>query len=178
MFGKCLGAPNPYNLSGKHSTPPMCNAVPCWLLNFGVRETLQYTSNLHASYEVFLYRSTPPISTGDLFERIPRVLENSRRLWLFLASFREFWRKVPGNFWETCWKKCRRPPTIYHTHKMLPILKWYFQGVVYELSEPKRAAKCIPPPGWHLRCSTWFCGGGARIVAFENVPEWQNALNL
>ena len=47
---------------------------------------------------------------------------------------------------------CRRPPTMYHTHKTLPILQWYFQGVVSELSEPKRGAKYIPPPQlrlWH-----------------------------
>ena len=30
--------------------------------------------------------------------------ENSRRLWLFLGSLREFCRKVPGKFRENCWK--------------------------------------------------------------------------
>ena len=31
--------------------------------------------------------------------------QNSRRLWLFLGSVREFWRKVAGKFRENCWKK-------------------------------------------------------------------------
>ena len=36
---------------------------------------------------------------------------------------------------------------------------------MYELSEPKRAAKYTPPPELQRRCSTWFfVGGGARIV--------------
>ena len=30
--------------------------------------------------------------------------ENSRRLWLFLGSVRELWRKVPGKSRENCWK--------------------------------------------------------------------------
>ena len=30
--------------------------------------------------------------------------ENSRRLWLFMGSLQEFWRKVPGKFRENCWK--------------------------------------------------------------------------
>ena len=36
--------------------------------------------------------------------------ENSRRLWLFLGSLREFWRKVPGKFRENCWKKFPESP--------------------------------------------------------------------
>ena len=31
--------------------------------------------------------------------------ENSRRLWLFPGSAREFWRKVAGKSRENCWKK-------------------------------------------------------------------------
>ena len=41
---------------------------------------------------------------------------------------------------------------------------------MYNLSEPKRATKYTPPPGFQLRCSTWFCGGGPggeRIVGFD-----------
>ena len=73
-FGNCSGTPNPYNLSEKYwqytsnlyrSTPPICNAVPCWLLNFG-RETPQYTSNL--------YRNTPPICTAVCLPFVPAIL--------------------------------------------------------------------------------------------------------
>ena len=39
--------------------------------------------------------------------------ENSRRLWLFLGSVREFWRKVPGKFRENCWKKISRIAKCY-----------------------------------------------------------------
>ena len=49
--------------------------------------------------------------------------------------------------------------------------KGYFEGVVYELSEPKRRAKDTPPPGLHKRCSTWFCGGGARSVGFDKRKQ-------
>ena len=43
-----------------------------------------------------------------------------------------------------------------------------FEGVVYELSEPKRAAKCTPPPGLQLRCSPpvlwgWWADCGVRL---------------
>ena len=48
------------------STPPICNAVPCWLLSLAERETPQYASHL--------YRSTPPICTGVAFERIAGTL--------------------------------------------------------------------------------------------------------
>ena len=34
-----------------------------------------------------------------------------------------------------------------------------FEGVVYELSEPKRAAKYTPPPGLHWQCSSWLLWG-------------------
>ena len=75
IWGDCLGTPNPYNLSEKYwqsisnlyrNTPPTCNAVPCWLLNFGERETLQYTSNL--------YRSTPPICAAICLAFAPAIL--------------------------------------------------------------------------------------------------------
>ena len=46
--------------------------------------------------------------------------------------------------------------------------KGFQQGVVYELSEPKRTAKCIYH---HQDCTgdvlRGFCGGGAQIVGFE-----------
>ena len=74
----CSGAPNPYNVSENYwqytsnlyrSTPPICNAVPCWLLNFGKRKRC----------------STPPICTSHLYRRY--FWENTRG-WGF--------RKVPG----------------------------------------------------------------------------------
>ena len=74
LSGQRLGTPNPYNLSEKYCcTLPICTAVrapfvtrvPCWLLSFEERETPQYTSNL--------YRSTPPICTGNIFEKVPVV---------------------------------------------------------------------------------------------------------
>ena len=49
----------------------------------------------------------------------------------------------------------RGPPTIYRHHKGLRIKKGISKGVVYELSEPKRTAKCIPPPGLHWRSSSF-----------------------
>ena len=79
-YDRNSGAPNLYNLSEKYwqytsnlyrSTPPICNAVPCWLLSSGERETPQYTSKLYRSTPPILYRSTPPICTGDTFEKIP-----------------------------------------------------------------------------------------------------------
>ena len=47
--------------------------------------------------------------------------ENSRRLWLFLGSLREFWRKVPGKFRENCWK-------IFPNREMLQILGFRAPG--------------------------------------------------
>ena len=41
--------------------------------------------------------------------------ENSRRLWLFLGSLREFWRKVPGKFREDCWKIFPESPNATNT---------------------------------------------------------------
>ena len=43
------------------------------------------------------------------------------------------------------------------------------KGVVYELSEPKRTAKCIPPPDCTGDVHHGFCGGGARIVGFDDI---------
>ena len=76
-FGHCLGTRNrgnPYNLSAKywqytsnlyHCAPRICNAVPCWLLSLEEREMPQYASERN--------RSTPPICTGNTFEKIPIV---------------------------------------------------------------------------------------------------------
>ena len=71
----CSGTPNPYNVSEKYwrytsnlycSTPPICNAVPRWLLSSGERETPQCTSNL--------YCSTPPICTAARLPFVPVIL--------------------------------------------------------------------------------------------------------
>ena len=40
----------------------------------------------------------------------------------------------------------RGPPAMYRHHKGLRIKKGISKGVVYKLSEPKRQARCIPPP--------------------------------
>ena len=73
--GVCSGTPSPYNLSEKywrytsnlyHSMPPICSAVPRWLLSFGERETPQYTSNL--------YCSTSPICTAVRLPFVPGIL--------------------------------------------------------------------------------------------------------
>ena len=53
----------------------------------------------------------------------------------------------------------RGPPTTYRHHKGLRIKKGLSKGVVYELSEPNKTAKCIPPPGLHWRCSSWLLWG-------------------
>ena len=67
LIGNCSGAPDPSNLSEKYwqyisnlycSTPPICNAVPCWLLNFGERKR----------------RSTPPICTAVRLPFVPAML--------------------------------------------------------------------------------------------------------
>ena len=44
-----------YTFNLYRRTPPICNAVPCWLLSLEERETPQHTSNL--------YCNTPPIYT-------------------------------------------------------------------------------------------------------------------
>ena len=47
---------------------------------------------------------------------------------------------------------------------------------MYELSEPKRTAKCIPPPGLHWRCSSWFLWGWCANCGVQSkvqVLEWQ-----
>ena len=69
----------------------------------------------------------------------------------------------------------RGPPTIYRHHKGLRIKKGISKGVVYELSEPKRTAKCIPPPGLHWRCSSCFlwgwctdCGVRSQLLTHKN----------
>ena len=46
--------------------PPICNAVPRWLLSLEERETPQYTSNL--------YRSAPPICTAVRLAVGPAIL--------------------------------------------------------------------------------------------------------
>ena len=45
---------------------------------------------------------------------------------------------------------------------------------MYELSEPKRTAKCIPPPGLHWRCSSWLLWGWCAdcgVRPFEGGPK-------
>ena len=46
------------NLHG--STPPICIAVPSWLLSLEERETQQYTSHLYCKTPPHLYGNTPP----------------------------------------------------------------------------------------------------------------------
>ena len=64
-FGHCSRAPNPYNLSEKYwrytsnsyrCMPPICNAVPCWLLSLEEREAPQYTSNSYTAVRL-LFRA-------------------------------------------------------------------------------------------------------------------------
>ena len=62
----CLKSTWQYTSNLYRSTPPICNAVPCWLLSSGERETQQYTSNL--------YRSTPPICTAVRLPFVPAIL--------------------------------------------------------------------------------------------------------
>ena len=74
----------------------------------------------------------------------------------------------------------RGPPTIYRHHEGLQIKQGISKRVVYRMSEPKRTAKCIPPPGLHWRCSSWLlwewcadCGvrqrGQRDIVQKKNI---------
>ena len=66
-------------------------------------------------------------------------------------------------------------PTIYRHHEGLRIKKGVSKGVVHKLSEPKRRAKCIPPPGLHWRCSSWFlwgwCADGGVRRNHENLSS-------
>ena len=55
-----------YTSNLHRSTPPICNAVPCWLLSLEERETPQCTSHL--------YRSTPPICTAVRLSFVPALL--------------------------------------------------------------------------------------------------------
>ena len=75
LLGQCLGTANPYSLSEKYwqytsnlyrSSPPICNAVPCCILNSGDKETLQYAPNL--------YCNTPPICTAVRLPFLPAIL--------------------------------------------------------------------------------------------------------
>ena len=59
-----------YNSNLFRSTPPICNAVPCWLLSFGERETPQYTSNFYCSMPPICTAVRLPLCTGDTFEKI------------------------------------------------------------------------------------------------------------
>ena len=63
----------------------------------------------------------------------------------------------------------RGPPTIYRHHESLWIKKGISRGVVYELSEPNRTAKCIPPPGLHWRCSSWVLWGWCADCGFREL---------
>ena len=91
------GTPNPYNLSKKYcSTPPICTAVrppfvtPClagsklWKGNAAIhlRFALQYAS--------YLYRTTPPICTGNTFENIP-VVGGSGKFLILAPLNRSVW---------------------------------------------------------------------------------------
>ena len=57
----------------------------------------------------------------------------------------------------------RGPPIIYQHHEGLRIKTGISKRVVYELSEPKRTAKCAPPPGLHWRCSSWPLWGWCAV---------------
>ena len=86
--GHCSGTPNPYHLSEKHwqytsnvycNAPPICNAVPCWLLSLEDRETPQYTSHL--------YCSMPPVCTAVRLPFVPALLlRKYRRLGVLESS--------------------------------------------------------------------------------------------
>ena len=73
-----------------------------------------------------------------------------------LSSLRTLEKLVGG---KRCCPLARGPPTTYRRHKRLQINKGISKGVVCKLSEPKRTAKCIPPPGLHCRCSSWLLWG-------------------
>ena len=66
--------------------PPICNAVPCWLLNFGERETPQYTSNLYRRYA-----SIP----ANRLPFVPAILLRKYRGWGF--------RKAPDSMHVGSW---------------------------------------------------------------------------
>ena len=66
------------------------------------------------------------------------------------------------------------PPTMYRHHKGLQIKKGISKGVVYELSEPKRGAKCIPPPGLHWRCSSWLLWGWCADCGVRSLRDFMN----
>ena len=76
----------------------------------------------------------------------------------------------PSIDWE------ERPPTYTTPTEGFRSKCDVFEGVVYELSEPKRAAKDTLSPGLQLQCSTWFswrwcadcgvrlCEGGGQML--------------
>ena len=47
------------------STPPISNAAPCWLLNFWRKGNAAIHPQFVPQYASCLYRSMPPICTGD-----------------------------------------------------------------------------------------------------------------
>ena len=84
-----LLTPNPYNLPEKywqytsnlyHNMPPICNAVPCWLLSLEERQTPQYTSSF--------YCSTPPICTAIRLPFVTTMLLRKYQ-WLGVQDFPE-----------------------------------------------------------------------------------------
>ena len=51
--------------------PPLCKAVPRWLQSFGKKGNAAVHLQAVLQYASHLYRSAPPICTGDTFEKIP-----------------------------------------------------------------------------------------------------------
>ena len=98
----------PSNMYG--STPPICIAVPPWLLNLEEMETQQYTTHL--------YGSTPPICTA--------ILSRSTESW---SDPESSWENTPRIFFliaVACWiGQCVRG-------------KWYLGAKFWEGNERRR----------------------------------------
>ena len=96
--------------------------------NFAVRVLwaclMKSIFNLHLLHRVIGFKNIRPelrSLRASTFASMASDSENSRRLWLFLGSVREFWRKVPGNSGKIAGK-------IFPNHEMLQILGFRAPG--------------------------------------------------
>ena len=65
-----------------------------------------------------------------------------------------------------CWPLFRGPPSTHHPHKRPSSSRGIFEGMVCELSEPKKKAKYAPPPQFYSR----FCASPGEGRCWQPTP--------
>ena len=89
------------------------------------------------------------------FGSVTHESENSRRLWLFLGSLREFWRKSRENS-ENCWKHVPESPNPTHSR-------------IWGTGKGKPAGNLgstLPGPCPHLPCGVFFEIDSSSLLEF------------